>query len=96
MPVMWREPLRLPGRVAAPRPGTGRLPPGNGRHGTIAKLWGEACLSPNRQSYDESLMAGKDTLRPCPGELREVPVKQGSVIRKSGRVFLARGKRTPK
>ena len=26
--VMWRELLRLPGRVAAPRPGTGRLPRG--------------------------------------------------------------------
>ncbi len=34
---------------------------------------GEARLSPIRQSYDESLMAGKDRLRPSSGSIVKCP-----------------------
>jgi len=39
-----------------------------------------------RQSYDESLMAEKDTLRPCAGSIVKCH-KTRSDIRKSGKVF---------
>jgi len=45
---------------------------------TAARPW---VLSPIRQSYDESLMAGKDRLRPCSGSFLKCPSNKGPASR---------------
>ena len=67
LPVMWRQLLRLSDRVATPRPGTGRLSHGMDALELSRDSGANCSVSPVRQIYDESRMAGKDTLRPCAG-----------------------------
>jgi hypothetical protein len=54
--------------------------PAEWMHGTIARLWSELHRSPIRQSYDESLMAGKDTLRPYAGSVLKCRSNKGPAI----------------